>query len=221
MYDQHLLIQFLKTASLCVFIIDKEFNLGQNFFNEISEFLTLDSLVCYDKTFSGLSEFSFLTKLNFNHFNFYHDRIKPREAILSIIKKPSCRLFQFEHSSSSYYKNREKYNRAHEVDAEDENYDGDYDGTHFRCETISKKDGYFWCERCGWTSEKDLNFSDAIVESVICHVDTFKKYGEYVNPGRNPHELPIHIPQNASSASNPVRRIAIRFVKKLRKFFRI
>lgn len=40
------------------------------------------------------------------------------------------------------------------------------------CSNIHKIIDGFYCARCGWASERDPNFSDAVVESVIEHIET-------------------------------------------------
>lgn len=161
--NERLLVQFLKGISLFNLGLRNEFNLGQEFFDEVADFLSVDCLSLYESTLSRLHDFAFPSKLNFTGFGFYYDRVHPREAILMTLKKPSCYHFDFIHSSQFFYRDREY--KQHE----DNTDDSDREIPQMRSKIVKRAD-HFYCTRCGWSSESDPNFSDAILDSVIDHV---------------------------------------------------
>lgn len=93
--NQALVVQFLKSTSFHCLDIGKMCNLEQEFFDEIADFLTVAMLRLNDRALRPLRDFSFLTKLNFRFFSFYFKHCDPREAVLTILKKPSCYYFNF------------------------------------------------------------------------------------------------------------------------------
>lgn len=162
--NEALLIEFLRSTTIISLGIGKFCNLGQEFFDEIACFLTIGRLYIDDRVLRRLRDFSFLTKLNFDYFSFSFKQFDPREAILIILKKPSCYHFDFNYSR---FKHEDLYE-------EDDSIKEEWDDRDWgrRCCVIHKIIDGFYCGRCGWTSDRDPNFSDAAAESVIKHLET-------------------------------------------------
>ena len=166
--DQSLLIELLKSIRIDDELgLTNEFNLGQDFFDEIAEFLTIPRLLLFESTLNRLNDFAFLTKLNFFGFSLYFERF-PREAISTVLKKPTGYQFNLSnyHSESQWLDNEDGFNTPQ---------------TEFLHNVLKRTDD-FYCYTCGFKSERDPNFSDALIESFLQHLENGQDFSQSNGP---------------------------------------
>lgn len=141
--DQSALVEFLKSARIDHLGLKQEFNLGQDFFDQIANFLTVDSIELFASTLNRLTDLSVLTRLNFSHFTLLNSKRRPREAILTVLRKPTCYTFVVNSSEDVRYPPS--------------------------CYIIKRIDDLF-CTTHEFASEKGLKFSEDIIHSTFDHI---------------------------------------------------
>lgn len=154
--DRSGLIELLKSTKLQWLYLNHDFSLEnvQDFFDEIAYFLTLEGLSLFEATLNQLTNFAFLEKLNFKSLTLKYEQLP--EAFVSIaLKKPSC-----------YYFNLQSYSGWYEIDGELKI--NDVQGAYH---SIEKHENSFFCSSCGFASETGPTSSDALVKSIVGHLD--------------------------------------------------
>lgn len=165
--DQLPLVEFLKSVRINTLALANEFNLVQNFFDEIAQFLTVRRLNLFESTLNRLNDLHFLTKLNFNSLHLYFERL-PREVISTVLKKPACHDLQVRnyHSEAEWSELPDGFNIP------------DTEFVHM----VAKRIDDFYCISCGFKSDRDPNFSDALIASFLSHLENPPDFSQSNGP---------------------------------------
>lgn len=159
--SEPLLIEFLRNVKIEILSLDYDFNLGQSFFDEIADFLTVRSIYSYGSALAGVSDPSVLSRMKFDEFELKYDQYDqfPRQVVLAILQNPSCRKSTFSHYSEMI------------ADLDEENRkipkDLDYRFLH----RIRRENGVFYCLQCVWSSAKDPKCSQDLLGAMIHHIE--------------------------------------------------
>ena len=160
--DQQPLIEFLRNVKIERLFLDYGFNLGQSFFDEITDFLTVEFLNSFESAWSGVSDLSVLSKLNVCHFCLYvKQELLPHQhpVISSILRNPFCLTLEIRP-----YTGWENYEgwlgfENHKVPVESSR----------AWHRIKKSKNEFHCEKCDWTCTPNC-FEDSLME-IINHIE--------------------------------------------------
>ena len=152
--DQPLLIEFLKHTRIGYIAFHEDFNLGQDFFNQIAGFLSVGALSFFEKTLNRLTDFTFITKCNFFCFYLTYEQF-PREMVSAVLRNPSCYTFVI-HRYSGWW----EYDGERRLDENNDFY-----------HRLWKRVDSFTCDDCGWISENDPSFSEALIQTAVRHLE--------------------------------------------------
>ena len=153
--SERLLVEFLKNVKIRTLSLDYDFNLGQSFFDEIANFLTVKEFNSYESTWTSVSDASVLDRMNFRKVELQFNQL-PRQIALAILKKPFCLIMTFK-SYSGWRQSFVEENRKTS------------NGKHFHI--IRKANGVFYCIHCKWSSAKDPKCLEDSFEGVIHHIE--------------------------------------------------
>ena len=101
--DQSQLVEFLKKIDLSdgKLIFSYGCNLDQGFFDELPNYLSIDFITIYGDLFYKLTDYTFLSKLNFHKIEFHFYQL-PYQVVCNMLKNPSwwfSIFYKFEQSS--------------------------------------------------------------------------------------------------------------------------
>ena len=154
--NQSLLVEFLRRVNIEILDLNYDFNLGQSFFDEIADFLTVKELVAYESSLNGLSDYSPLSRLNVCRIQFYFEQLQAPLAS-AILKSSSCVLIDFMQFAGS---------------VEDEERGLCPLIILSSSHLIKKVKNQFYCQQCRWTSAK--NCSKDPIEGTVLHIQRKK-----------------------------------------------
>lgn len=92
MDEQSLLVKLLRNAKINSLVLDYDLNLGQSFFDEIADFVTVNLLRSYQSAWSRVKRSSGTKQAElFGAFELHYEQL-PRQVVL---QKPSCYALDF------------------------------------------------------------------------------------------------------------------------------
>ena len=103
--DQRLLADFLRKTDVSALDLEPGCNLGQNFFDEIADSVSVRYVRLYESVWDRLSDVSVLSRLNMNTFEVHFEEFLA-EAIVAVLSNPACFEFGFYDASHRVYKIR-------------------------------------------------------------------------------------------------------------------
>lgn len=147
--DQSLLVDLLSSVRTVILVLQHDCNLGQSFFNEIVDSVTLKELNLNGYDWSRLTDPSVLSRLNVHRFvvNYRHFLPNVVRAVLS-----NRTTFTF-----GFYKFEELMDAFGEEDSEDGEPRQEPNEIPKFCHCLLRAGNAFNCRSCGWTSSNDRN----------------------------------------------------------------
>ena len=150
--DQSLFVKFLKKTKIRSLFLWDTFNLGQDFFDEVSGFLTLEYLHTSESTWKEIGDLSPLSRWNLWRFGFNFEHT-PHQLVATALKNAACSKFEFNHCRNGEL-NNVLYEFVHEIQR---------DQNKFKTK--------FYCSSCGWSSVNDPNCSEDVIAGTVRHIE--------------------------------------------------
>ena len=162
--DQPLLADFLRKVKISQVILEYDCNLGQSFFDEIADSVTLSGLILEGYDWSRLSDPSVLNKLMVLRFEVYYQQFY-REVALAVLNNRACFWLCF-------YKFEEFMDVIPEEVGEDGELRKEPNELIRFGHTTRRVGSEFYCQTCGWISSNDPNRLEDPVRVTLQHVES-------------------------------------------------
>ena len=176
--DQPLLVDFLRKTDIGQLTLDYDCNLGQSFFDEIADSVTLNDLALQGYDCGRLSDPSVLSKLRIFRLEMHFQQF-PRDAVLAMLNNRPCFMLGF-------YKFDEFMDAPPEEDGEDGRREPNTIGRFSH--NTQRVGSDFLCHTCGWISSNDPNRLNDPVRITLQHVE-----GELSMRNMTGEEYEIHL----------------------------
>ena len=159
--DQQLLIDFLRKTNVVTLHLGYDCNLGQSFFDEIADSVTLDVLQIFDNVWARFSDCSVLSRLNMLTFDLNFQRFRP--DALAVLNNPACSSYGFylydglsDMGSDARMEPNSLFHCFHHI---------------WRVRSWQGDDDEFYCRSCGFYSSKQPGrLEEGSIETTIKHV---------------------------------------------------
>ena len=159
--DQRLLVDLLRKSKVAFLSLEPECNLGQSFFDEIADSVSVIFIKLYGSVWDRLSDVSVLSRLNMNTFEVYFEEFWA-EAIVAVLNNPAC--FEF-----GFY----AYDGFYDVEADEDSSPKTKYPSHRVCKIRSWQGGdddEFYCNCCWYSWKHPDRQKKGSIEVTIDHI---------------------------------------------------